>query len=58
MNEQIYIKSAFKEELENLKIGIVDYITVYRVEGDKVFFSANRGKFHMTRAELEEVRLA
>ena len=58
MNEQIYIKSTFKEELENLKIGIVDYITVYRVEGDKVFFSANRGKFHMTKAELEEVRLA
>ena len=58
MNEQIYIKSSFKEELENLKIGIVDYITVYRVEGDKVFFSANRGKFHMTQAELEEVRLA
>ena len=47
MNEQIYIKSSFKNELENLKIGIIDYITVYRVEGDKVFFSANRGKFHM-----------
>lgn len=57
MNEQIYIKSSFKNELENLKIGIVDYITVYRVEGDKVFFSANHGKFHMTREELEDVRL-
>jgi hypothetical protein len=57
MNEQIYIKSSFKTELENLKIGIVDYITVYRIEGDKVFFSANRGKFHMTREELEDVRL-
>jgi hypothetical protein len=58
MNEQIYIKSSFKDELQNLKIGTVDYITVYRVEGDKVFFSANRGKFHMTKEELEEVRLA
>ena len=58
MNEQIYIKSALKEELANLNIGPVDYITVYRVEGDKVFFSANRGRFHMTKAELEEARLA
>ncbi len=58
MKEQIYINSAFKSQLENLKIGIVDYITVYRIEGDKVFFSANRGKFHMTKEELEEARLA
>lgn len=57
MNERIYIKSSFKAELENLNIGLVDFITVYRVEGNKVFFSANYGKFHMTMEELSDARL-
>lgn len=57
MNEKVYITSEFKDVLHNLKVGIVDYVTVYRVEDDKVYFSANRGKFHLTCAEFEEIKL-
>jgi hypothetical protein len=57
MNDKVYITSEFKEILENLKIGTVDYITVYRIENDKVFFKANRGRFHLTLSEFEEVKL-
>jgi len=56
-NERIYIKSAFQELLASMNIGIVDYITIYKTEGDKVFFSANKAKLHLTKAELAEVIL-
>jgi len=56
MEERVYITEAFKQELINLA-GIVDYITIYRREGNKIFFSANNCKLHLTKAELEEARL-
>lgn len=57
LNEKIYVKSEFKELLRSMNVGIVDYIVVYRTEGDKVFFKANRARLHLTRDEFEEVRL-
>ena len=56
MEERVYITEAFKQELYNLA-GDVEYITIYRTENDKVFFTANRCKLHLTRAELAEARL-
>jgi hypothetical protein len=53
MEERIYITEEFKQELANLGCEAVDYITTYRTEGNKVFFTAGRCKFHITKAELE-----
>lgn len=58
MEERIYITEEFKQELANLGCEAVDYITTYRVEGNKVFFTANKCKFHLTKAELAEATLA
>lgn len=55
-NSKVYISSEFKANLENLGVGTVDYITVYRIEHDKVFFKANRGRFHLTTLEFEEIK--
>lgn len=57
MEERIYITEEFKQELANLGCEAVDYITTYRVEGNKVFFTANKCKFHLTKAELEAATL-
>jgi hypothetical protein len=57
MIERVYINSELSENFRNLKCGIVDYVDVYRIEGDKVFFKAGTGKFHLTKDELKEARL-
>lgn len=57
INEKVYIKSEFKELLRDMNVGIVDYIVVYKTEGDKVFFKANSARLHLTRDEFEEVKL-
>lgn len=57
MNETIYINESAKEIFRNLGVGIVDFITIYRKEGDKLFFSAGTGKFHMLKEELDSYRL-
>lgn len=58
LNEKVYIKSKFKDLLRSMNVGIVDYIVVYRTEGDKVFFKANSAKLHLSKEEFEEVKLA
>ncbi len=58
LNEKVYIKSEFKDLLRSMNVGIVDYIVVYKKEGDKVFFKANSARLHLTREEFEEVRLS
>jgi hypothetical protein len=58
MNERIYIKEELKETFRVLGCGLVDYIDIYRVHNDKHYFTAGSGKFHMTKAELSEHRLA
>jgi len=57
MNERVYINSELSENFRNLGCGIVDYVDVYRVEGDKVFFTAGSGKFHLTKGELKDYML-
>jgi hypothetical protein len=54
MEDKVYITEAFKQELQNLGCDAVDYITVYRVEGNKAFFRANKCKFHVSKQELKE----
>lgn len=57
INEKVYVKSEFKDLLRSMNVGIVDYIVVYKTEGDKVFFKANNARLHLTKDEFEEVRL-
>lgn len=54
MNEIVYITEPLKENFRILGCGLVDYVEIYRTEGDKVYFKAGNGKFNMTRSELEE----
>jgi len=57
INERVYVKSEFKDLLYSMKCGIVDYIIVYRIEGDKVFFRANSAKLYLTKGEFKDVCL-
>ena len=57
MEERVYITEAFKQELVNLGCQAVDYIDIYRREGGKIFFQANKCKFHFTKQELDEATL-
>ena len=58
MNERVYINAEFKTELTNLNCGFgEDYITITRTEGGKVFFKYGKCKLHITKAELEAVKL-
>lgn len=57
MTERVYINSELSDNFAKLGCGIVDYVDVYRIEGDKLFFTAGTGKFHLTKAELKEARL-
>ena len=57
INEKVYVNSEFKDLLKNMNVGIVDYVVVYRVEDDKVFFKANSARLHLTKDEFEEVQL-
>ncbi len=55
---KVYIKQEFKKELDNLNCGLVeDYITVTITEGEKVFFQYGRCKLHITKDELEEIKI-
>jgi hypothetical protein len=57
LNEKVYIKSEFKDLLRSMNVGIVDYIVVYKIEGDKVFFKANSARLHLSKEEFKEVKL-
>jgi hypothetical protein len=54
MKHRVYIKDHLKETFANLGLGNVDHITVYRVEGEKYFFSAGSGKFSATKEEMAD----
>jgi hypothetical protein len=56
-NERVYVKSDFRDLLYSMNVGIVDYIIVYKIEGDKVFFRANSAKLHLTKGEFKDVCL-
>ena len=57
MEERVYITETFKQELVNLGCQSVDYIDIYRKEGNKIFFQAGMCKFHFSKQELEEATL-
>jgi|APGre2960657423_1045063.scaffolds.fasta_scaffold144739_3 hypothetical protein len=57
MNNKVYITSSFKEELEALNSGPLDYITVYKIENGKVYFKANNHRLHLDASEFKEVCL-
>lgn len=57
MEERVYITETFKQELVNLGCEAVDYIDIYRKEGSRIFFQANKCKFHFSKQELEEATL-
>ena len=57
MEERVYITEEFKQELTNLGCSVVDYITIYRTEGNKVFFNADKCKLHVTKQELKKLTL-
>jgi hypothetical protein len=58
MNDKVYITASFKEELEALNSGPLDYITVYKIENGKVYFKANRHRLHLEASEFKEVCLS
>jgi hypothetical protein len=57
MEDRVYITEQFKQELSNLGCEAVDYVKIYKVEGNKVFFTAGKCKFHLTKAELTQATL-
>jgi hypothetical protein len=56
MNERINITKEFANQLSDLGLGIVDHITIYKVEGDRYYFTANTGRLHLTHKELLEAK--
>jgi hypothetical protein len=57
MNETVYINSELQENFRELGLGNIDNIKIYRVEGDKCFFRAGRGKLWMTKAEIKSAQV-
>jgi hypothetical protein len=57
MNETIYIKDELQDTFRRIGVGLVKSINIYRVEGDRCFFTAGRGKFHMTKSEIREAQV-
>jgi hypothetical protein len=57
MNDKIYITASFKQELEALNSGPLDYITVYKIENGKVYFKANKHRLHLESSEFKKVCL-
>jgi hypothetical protein len=58
INKRIYITPAFTELLAGMNVGLVEYITVYKIEGDNIFFAANKARLHLTKEELAEVQVS
>lgn len=54
MTEIIYINEKAKSIFQKLGCGIIDTITIYRKEDNKLFFRAGNGRFHMLETELPE----
>ena len=58
MKEPFFINEDLTETFRNLGCGNVKVVYIYRTHGDKIFFRAGTGKFHMTRDELNKHALA
>lgn len=57
MDEKVYIKTNFKEQLQKIGCGIRDFITITRIEDKKIFFSAGKCKLCIPEEELEDIKL-
>jgi hypothetical protein len=56
--EKVYINESFRDNLLKLNNGRgEDYISIYRIDGNKVFFRyGDRCRFHITKDELQEYK--
>ena len=57
MQEKVYIKSSFKEQLQKIGCGIRDFITITRIEDKKIFFSAGKCKLCIPQDELDDIKI-
>jgi hypothetical protein len=56
MNQLIKLNQRSKDMFANMGCGYIEHITIYRKEGNKIFFSAGNGRFHMLEEELKEYK--
>lgn len=56
MNQRIRltINDKAKQLFQKLGVGTVNYIEIYREEGNKIYFKAGNGRFHVTKEELAD----
>jgi len=52
--EIVYINEVTKELFKKLGCGIIDYITIYRKEGNDWFIGAGTGRF---KSDEDEIKL-
>jgi len=52
--KRISINENYKQLFWKLGCGLVEYIEIYNEDGDKLYFRAGNGRFHMLRSELAE----
>ena len=54
-NEIVYINKGARELFKKLGCGVIDYITIYKKQGEDIYFSAGyKGKF---KSDQEEINL-
>jgi hypothetical protein len=55
MEYKVYINDTFKSEVSGQICNTADdYITIYRSEGEYIFFKYGKCKYKVTKKELEE----
>jgi len=52
--KRISINDNYKQLFWKLGCGLVEYIEIYNEDGDKLYFKAGTGRFHMLREELAD----
>ena len=58
MSNKVHIKPEFKKELQYLGCeSSEDYIEITRKEDGKVFFKYGTCKLHVTKEELEDIKV-
>lgn len=55
--KRISINDTYKQLFWKLGCGQVEYIEIYNEDGDKLYFRAGCGRFHMLRHELTGYQL-
>jgi hypothetical protein len=57
MEEKVYIKTSFKDQLKKIGCGIRDFIIINRIEDKKIFFSAGKCKLCVPQEELDDIKI-